>query len=885
MKRPRRFHFPWRSRDIIDREVDAELEFHIDARTRALVAQGMTESAARQQAVREFGDINGTRAYCREQDSVLERDNRRHDRLGELRANVRLAFRSMRRNPGFTAVALLTLILAIGANTAIFSVANAVLYAPLPYSDPGRIVAVYENNTPTGVAQSDMSAADLVDYRRSQTSLTGLAMLARSGVLFRTAADDPVALQHLRVSTDMFSVLGARARYGRTFAAGEEGPPAAPVAMLTYDAWMRLFGGDTTAIGRTVYVNDQAMTLIGIMPSGFGLGYAEDVYTPLDPTPQLRDANRARKMHWLYAIGRLKPGVSIDAARDDLNRLARALEKDNPDANRGHLVTMLPIQAALAGSTVRSMHLLLAAAGVVLLIACVNLINMMLARAVARQREFTIRTAIGAGRAHLITQMVTETMVLATLGGGIGILAAGAATRAIVKLSPGALPVLAKPSLDWRVVVFSVAVTLIVGLVSGVVPALRMSRIDVGDALRRTGRGGDRRTTVLRDVFAVAQTAMAVMLLVVGGLLVRSLVNVRNVNMGFDPDNVLVGAAIVRGPNYQSVEGYNTFYDAVLERMRKLPGVVAVGAVAGVPLMGNSGCGLVIEGRAVPPGPPTQTRCGATRGDYFKTLGIPIIRGRNFNDADLPHGEQVVIVNAAMVKQFFANEDPIGKRIKLGLDPSAPWETIVGVVGDVRQASLEHEPVPTAYENDAQHGWGTLGVTVRVDGGDPKRLAPAFRAAVREADPSLAVRMIYTMDEIVGRQLAQRRLTMALIASFAGLALALAAIGVYGVLSHAVTARTREFGIRRALGASTASVRMSVLRRGVVWASIGLIVGGVGAGVLARTLTSMLFGVAPTDATTFAIAAAVVVAVTLIASLVPARRAVAVDPVLAMRAE
>lgn len=885
MKPTNRFRLPWRSRDAIAADVDAELEFHLQARTAELVRGGLAADAARREAEREFGDIEGTRAYCRAEDGRLERADRRRGMWDEFRGNVRLAFRSLRRGRAFTAVTLVTLTLVIGANTSIFSVANAVLIAPLPYGEPGRVVAVYGNNVTSGNQRGQLSAADFVDYREAQRTLTGIAVYARSGAVFRTGTDDPVALQHLRVSANMFDVLGARARYGRTFTRDEDAPPGAPVVILAYGAWMRLFNGDTTAVGRTVFVNDRPMTLIGVMPRAFGLGRAEDLYTPLDLTPQLRDVSRARQMHWLYGLARLKPNVPLATAQADLGGIAHRLEAQYPDVNKGQGVALVSMQTALAGDAAKTAMLLLGAAALVLMVACTNLTNMMLARAATRGRELTIRAAIGAGRRDLIAELLTESMLLALTGGALGVGVSLVMTPLIVRIAKPALPVLASPTVDWRVLLATAVVSLIVGVAMGVVPALRASRAAASDVLKGGGRGsaGDRRHTAMHSALVMSQAAMAVVLLVIAGLLTRSLQAVQRVEMGFDPEHVLVTGIVLRGQAYQQRDDYNRFYDALFEHLRATPGVRAVGASAGVPLIGSSTCGLLVEGRPVPEQVP-EVGCTAARGDYFAALRIPIVRGRAFDANDLPNGPNVVVISASLAVQYFPSEDPIGKRIRLGPDFQEPGQTIVGVVGDVRANSLEERPTPTVIEYDAQHGWGTLAVVVRGDGA-PAALMPAVRAAVKATDPSLAVRMLRTMDEIIGLTLAQRKFSMALIAAFAALGLVLAALGLYGVLSYTVAARTREFGIRVALGANVRQVSTSVVARGLAWSLVGLAIGASGAWLTARAIRAMLFGVAPADPVSFGVAAAALVTVAFVACVVPAWRATRADPLIAMRSE
>jgi predicted permease len=881
-----RFRFPWRSKKSIDRALDAELELHFELRTSELMKHGMTQAAARAEAIREFGDIEATRRYCREEDLRMERSNRLRDRVDETMAAVTYAIRSFHRSPGFTVVSLLTLALAVGANTTIFSVANAVLLAPLPFGEPDRLVSLYEHKVAQNFPRADMSAADLVDYQAMQRTLTGIGILSVNSVVIRDGDSDPMAVQAMRLSVNGFDVLRARPMMGRTFAPDEGAPAKRRVVVLSAPMWLRLYGREVNPVGRTLMINDESHVVIGVMPHGFGMGAREEVWVPLDMSPILRDVNRARKMHWLYAFGRLKPGISIDAARADLGGIARRLESQYPEANTDHLITVMPMQTALAGGARNASLILAGAAALVLLIACANLGNMMLARAVARRREMTVRAAIGANRGHLVRQLLTESIVLAVAGGIVGIAIAAAGTPLLVKWSSNVLPPLANVQLDWRVLAFSLGASILTGVLIGLVPAIIASRLDVNAALKESARGttGDRRGETLRQVLVVTQVAMAMVLMMVAGLLVRSFEALRNTDLGFQPARAVAMSVAVRGPRYQTKDALNQFYDAVFARLRATPGIAAVGGVSNVPLLGSSGCGLAIEDQPFPPDRRPEVRCLGVRGDYFRAIGTPLLEGRMFDETDLPDGPQVTMINAAMAKQYWPNESPIGKRIRLGPDPALPWMTIVGVVGDQRQSSIESDPLPTALENDTQHGWGAVAIVVRTTA-DAASAVPAMRAAVREVDPTLAVRNVRTLEEIVGMSLASRRFSLSLISGFAVLALVLAVVGIYGVLSYTVAARTRELGIRMALGATARSVRGLVLGRGLAWTAVGALAGVVIAMALARVLRTMLYRVAPSDPATFVAVTAVFIVVAICASLIPAVRATRVDPLAAIREE
>lgn len=811
---------------------------------------------------------------------------RRGNQLADLRPLVAYAVRVLRRSPGFTIVTLLTLTLAIGANTAIFSVANAILLAPPPYGDPGRLVALAENNIPDGNPRSDMSAADLVDYRAAQHTLTGIGILTNGGVTLRDGTNDPLAVRALYGSANLFGVLEVRPLLGRTFSPDEDGATHARVAILSYDIWQEIFHGSASVVGRTLALDGEAYRVIGVMPRGFALGYREQIYVPLDMTPRLSDPNRARKLHWLFAIARLKHGVGIAAARADLNGIAHALEARYPDANTGHYVSVVPIQTALAQGATDTTLLLLGAAALVLLAACANLANMMLARGAARSQEMIVRAAIGAGRAHLVVQLLVESLLLAIVGGAAGIALAVLVVHVLVRSYPAALPLLAMPTLDWRVLTFSAVVSIATGLLVGILPALRVSRVDAAATLKTSSRttAGDRRRGSLRGALVASQTCMAVVLLVMAVLLVRSLGALRRVPLGFEPEHALAASVVVSGPRYQSDQSFDAFYDAVFARIRTVPGVDAVGAVSSLPPLGSSSCGLAIEGRPGQPNHPLGVLCLGARGAYLDAMGTPILAGRTFDETDRQAGPRVVMINAAMARQFFPRVSPVGQRIRLGPDPTLPWERIVGVFGNMRQSDLESDPVPTAIEDNAQNPWGSLTIVVRV-AGDPGRFVPTIRAAIRDADPSVAVTTVRTMDATVGVRTASRRLSLTLLGSLGALALVIAAVGTYGVLAYAVTTRTREIGIRIALGANAWTVGEMVVRQGVVYAALGIVIGLGAAVVTARAFQSLFYGVGAMDPLTLSLVPVALLAITIGVCSVAATRAVHIDPNVAMRAE
>ena len=881
-----RFRLPWRSRSVIASEVDAELKFHLESRATELETGGLSPAAARAQAEREFGDIEFTRRYCRDADEGAERSMRLSDRLSALSQDVAYAWRTLRRSPGFTAVSLLTLALSIGANTAIFSVARAVLFRPLPYGSPAPLIALYENNTKNASPRNELSPADFADYRARQHTLSGLGAFGYGGATYRDANADPLVLSGLRVTANLFDVLQVGALRGRTFAADEDTPAKRFVVILSFSAWQKLFGGDTAVVGRDITLNERAFKVIGVMPQGFTLGRNEEMWTPLDYATLAADPVRGRKFHFMYGIGRVKPGVSIVDARADLLAISHQLESEHADVNIGHLTTMISLHDAMLGDARPALLMLCAAALLVLLIACANLANVTLSRTVGRRREMAVRAAIGAGRGRLVRQLLTETVLLAVVGGAIGVGLAMGAARLLLALNPNALPPVAQVSVDSRVLLFSLIVSVGTGILFGLFPSLDGSRFDLHTALKDSGRsssggaGGGR----VRRMLVAAQVALAVVLLVGAGLLLRSFGELQRVRTGFNSANVLTAQVSAFGPRYQQRDATNLFFDGVLEKVRATPGVELVGGVSALPTDGNSTASLFIEGVPSDPNHPLEIAYMAVRGDYFRVMRVPLKRGRLFDATDLPAGTRTVVVNEAMAKRFFPSGDALGHRVRLGPNPADPYEEIVGVVGDIRQTGIDADPKPTAYANDRQEVWGGLFLTVRTTG-DPLAAASAIKHAVREMDPTLAVRLVRTMDDIVGASLASRRFALVLVASFAGVALALAAIGVYGVLAYAVSARTREFGVRMALGASTRSVFALVLRQGLGSAVAGLIIGIAAALAATRLLEKMLYSVSPTDPATYAAVAIGLFAIVVVACVVPARRAVRADPVASLREE
>jgi putative ABC transport system permease protein len=884
----RLFQFPWRSRKRIASDVDTELEFHLATRVTDLIAQGLHPADAARRAREEFGDVEFTRKYCREVDQRAQRQSRLVDRLAAWRQDFHYAGRTLRRSPGFAAVSLLTLALAIGANTAIFSVAHRVLLKPLPYGDPGALVRVYSQPVDDPARKYDLSAPDLVDYRTRMHSLTDIAAYwagySSQLATWRVGDGDAETVIAMPVTSNLFSLLQVRPWRGRTFDPAEEAA-AAPVVVLSHKFWQRAFQDDSTIVGRTITLSNQSYQVIGIMPRGFTVAGDEGVWIPFNLSDELTNASVTRKQHVVSSFARLKPGVSLAAARTDLLANARRLQTEYPEADGQYLATLDPLHDTVSGRVQKPILLLFVAAIVVLLIACANLANITLARMTSRRTEIAVRAALGAGRGRLARQLLTESVLLAMIGGMLGVGLAMVATRALLALNPNSLPPRFEMGMDGRVLLFSLALSIGTGLLFGLVPALGAARTDLQASLKARGsggRGGER----VRRALVVAQMGLAVVLLVSAGLLIRSFHSLTTLDLGFDPDHVLTTQTMVDGPRYDSAGTVNAFYDGMLAEIGGAPGVEAAGAVMSIPTQGGTmSSAIVVEGSVADPNQPASIGYSMVRGDYFKAMGIPLLAGRAFGPADDPQGPPAAILNATAAGKFFPRGDAVGRRVRIGPNPEAPWHTIVGVVGDVRNQGFEYPVEPQLYNNGRQQTWWrTLSLVVRTSG-DPSSAVPIVRQAVKAADPGIAVRDFETLEQVVASSLAPRRFALGLASSFAGLALLLSAVGVYGVLAYSVTARTREFGVRLALGASSRNILGLVLRQGLVWSLVGLALGVVAALAAGRLLTGMLFGVTTADAPTYLAVAGSLLVVVVIACILPAMRAARVDPLTNIRSE
>jgi len=803
--------------------------------------------------------------------------------------DLRYGLRMLRKSPGFTVVTALTLALGIGANTAMFSVIDSVLLRPLPYKDPERIMIVWEK--PPKDQRNSASAANFLDWRDQNRSFEHLAALTFAS--FNISGKDlPDRVDGLRVSWDFFEMLGARPLLGRSFIAEDDRPGAPGVAVLTHALWVRKFGGDPEIIGKTLTVDSEKCTVVGVMPARFRFFGAPEIWLPL----ALDRAKVTRDFHFLLPLGKLKAGVSLAQARAEMDGIGKNIERAYPKSNKGWGVFVEPVRRAMTEDARTAVLVLFGAVGFVLLIACVNVANLLLAKAAVRQRELAVRSSLGAGRIRLVGQLLTESVLLAVAGGLLGLTLAFWLVRAVRALVPSfLLSGFEEIAVDWRVLAFTFALSIATGLFFGVFPAWRVSSLNLHEILKEGGRGsaGAARHARFRSVLVAAEVALSLVLLVSAGLMVRSLMAMQNVNPGFRPDHLLTMRLSMAERHYPGAAPVRTFYRQVLEKAGAIPGVRSASISMSLPLQGtNFGMPFQIASHPqVPvsevPGAPYEL----VSYDYFRTMGITLRKGRFFDERDNEHGAPVAIVNQAFVIKFLPKEEPLGQRLlveelitgKTQLGPPVAWQ-IVGVIGDVKFGGLNSEPTPVIYVPIMQSPWPGGALALRT-ATEPVSLAQTVRAALGQLDADMAVTSVKTMDQIVAESMTQSRTETWLIGGFAIVALAMAVLGIYGVMSYSVAQGTHDIGIRLALGAGTGVVLKQVLLKAMLLTGAGLAIGLAGAFALTRVLSSLLFNVKATDPWTFAAVSLLLAVVALVAGFIPARRATRIDPVVALRFE
>ena len=819
--------------------------------------------------------------------------------IGPLVQDLRFTLRSLRQRPGFTALTVLTLALGIGATSAIFSVVNGVLLRPLPYHEPDGVVLVHTRLE--GTPGRELSLPEFFDLREQSRSFSRLAGFA-NGSLTLTGSGTPERLQAGYVTAVAFPVVGVSPARGRGFAAAEDLPGRPPVVVLSDGLWRRRFGADPDIVGRTLILDDVPTTVLGIMPPGFQLpthyaGPGMELWTLMRLDPSVDRSERG--WHWLTVMGRLRPGVDVAAAdRETASLMAGMLQRYPNEYDADFTGSVSPAIEVLVGDIRPVILVLMGAVGLLLLIACANVASLLLARAEARHREIAVRAALGARAGRIVRQLLTESVALAVAGGLLGLLLALWGVRGLVAMAPPTLPRLETIGLDGWVLAFTAVITLTTGMLFGLAPAVQAARPDLSNALTEGGRGGSAglRRQRFRRGLVVSQIALALVLVAAAGLLVQSFARMRGVDPGFEPGHLLTARVELTPVRYESNEKIRAFYQRLVERLEAIPGVRSAAVVKALPMMQLElgDWSFVREGRHSLPPRPSEWNLAywqTMSPEYFETMRIPVLQGRGIEATDRIGSSGVAVINRTLARQVWPRGDALGQRILMGGGATdSVWRTIVGVVGDVRHRGLDAEPRPEIYLPYAQFpaGTGTPQRTMRIalrSAGDPVQLTGALRAAVAELDPDLPVGEIQTMEEALGTWAAERRLTMVLVGAFALLALALGAVGVYGVMAHLVVQRTREIGIRMALGAVPREILALVLSQGAWLAFLGIAAGLAGALAATRLLAGLLFGVGPTDPITFLATAGALAAVAGAASVLPAVRAVRTDPVDALRSD
>jgi predicted permease len=868
-------------RNDAEQELGSELRFHLERQIEEKVAAGMTPQEARRAALREFGGVEQVKEECR--------DTRRVNFLENLLQDTRYGLRMLRKSPGFTFFAVAVLALGIAANSAIFSVADAVLVRPLPYRDSNRLVVVMEDASAYGFPRDTPSPGNFADWKLRNQVFENMAAIPYGGFFNLTGDGNPEELAGKRITANLFSLLGVSPALGRDFRPEDDLPGAPHVAILSYGLWLRRFGGNPQIVGKEILLNYEKCTVIGVMKRGLQF---PDRETELWVPAQFSKEDLAdHGSHYLLVFARLKRGISLKTANANLATIASQLEKEHPDSNAKVGAFAIPLREEVTGDVRPAILMLVGAVCFVLFIACANVANLLLSRATGRRRELAMRLALGATRARLLQQMLTESILLSLFAGFAGLLLSLWGTKFLASLIPDGLAPMTGTGVDGRVLLFSLVVSFATGILFGIIPASHVSRFQLTFSLKQgggqsgVGSGGHR----LRDALVICEVALAIVLLAGAALLIRSLQNLYHLDAGFRADHVLVMRTPLPRPKYEAVGRRRAFYDQVLAQVESLPGVVSAGYTTWVPLTNDGGAtGITIEGRPEPaPGNLLIPNVRVISKNYLTTLRTKLIEGRSFERGDAEGKLPVALVNQSMANNYWPGENPLGKRFKLGTyREKSPWITIVGIVGDVHQAGFD---VPARVEmylpyEQQNFGYEPEYLAVRTSG-DPMALAETVRQQIWSVDKEQPVTGMMPLEDLVDENLASRRMQASLLGGFAGLALLLVTLGIYAVLSFAVTQRTQEIGVRVALGAQSRDVLRMIFSQGFKLFVMGAAIGLTAAFVLSRALVHLLYGVSAYDPASFAGVTILLAAVALLACYVPARRATHVDPLIALRYE
>jgi len=867
----------------VERELDRELAFHLDQQVQENIGRGMKFNDAYAAARRSLGGVAQIQEECR--------DMRRTNHIETLWIDLRYALRTLARTPGFTIIIVLTLALSIGANSAIFSVIQGVLLRPLPYPHPDRLARIYFNSDTQ--PKFPLNPNDFRDFRERNRTFESMAAITRRDLQLSGTGGEPLMLRGFSVTGGYFHVLGVNLARGRDFTFDDELPERGRLAILSDHLWHFRFGADPAILGRTITLNTETFTIVGVMPPGaqhpgnnfqaVADGDTVDLWTPYSLYQMPND----RGSHFMDTIGRLKPGLSPEDGQADLRTILDQLKKEH--TGKGWRIYTVPLYREMVGRSERMLLVLLAAVGLLLLIACVNAANLLLARASARVREIAVRSALGAARGRIVRQLLTESLVIALAGAALGTLLAVGGVRALVAFLPADFPRASEIRLDSAVFAFTLLVAILTGLLFGLVPALTASRTDLQNSLRESGRSatGTGRQLRLRNFLVVGETGLASVLLIASGLMLHSFVNLLRADPGFEPQQVLTAFLSLPFQHYKSVPERVQFYEQLIASLRTIPGVEFAGAGTDLPWTGYDGNadGWKVEGRTDAYNDKTTARYHAATPDYFRALGIPLTSGQFFTGREDANGPPVIIVNETMAHRYWPGENAVGKRITFRSKPEEKdWIQIIGVVRDVKDTPESVSNHPAFWMPHPQQAERNLFVAIR-SSSDPVSLANQFRLAVRQLDPELAVADLRTMNQVTNAALSGQRFALFLIGLFALLALALATFGMYGVISYSVNQRMHEFGLRMALGARPWDLLRLILTQGLVLSIAGAAIGLLCAVGLTRFLGSLLYGVKATDPVTFASVALLALATTTLACYLPARRAAAADPMHSLRSE